>query len=406
MKMHAPVAERFPQASRRLAAVTRAALYVTVAAMPFSIALTQTALTVAILSWMVRMGVERRVLARRTPLEVAFVLYVAAELLSLAFSIDVPKAAMYLKRLLLVPTVYVVANNVDNERTLNRLLATFLVAMSVYSLWGLGSFALNPSLRVRHIQNSMTAGGLTMIAAVAASAVAAASTRTKARLWSGAAAVVNGACLVLTNTRGSWLGFAVAFLLLALLTDWRLALILPVLGIASYMVVPNQYKARVTHFFDPHYRTNAYRLTWWKTGWRIFKDHPITGVGDIDTVEIYRRYMGANETQPVGHFHNNFVHIAVTLGSIGLAAFTFLLVRIGIFLGRTLRAARSPSLRVVALAGLCSFAAFVVNGFFEWNYGDAEIITVMWWLVGMVAATAALIQRSKALETLLVEVPE
>ncbi len=405
MEMNAPVDATFPQTSRRLAQVTRVSLYVTVAAMPFSIALTQTALAVAILTWLLRMAAERRLLVHRTPLELAFAFYVAAELLSLAFSVDVPGAVIYLKRLLLIPTVYVVANNVENERTLNRLLATFLVAMSVYSLWGLGSFALNPSLRVRHIQNSMTAGGLTMIATITGAAVAAVPTHKKVRLWAAAGAVINGACLFLTNTRGSWLGLAVALLVLALLTDWRLTLVVPILVLVAYVAVPHQYKERVTHFFDPHYRTNAYRLTWWKTGWRIFKDHPITGVGDIDTGKVYRRYMGSEEAQPVGHFHNNFVHIAVTLGSVGLAAFTFLLVRLGVFLGRTLHAARAAPLRAVAMAGLCSFVAFVVNGLFEWNYGDAEVITVIWWLVGMVAAAGVLTRRSKALETLVVELP-
>lgn len=404
MDMSVPTAGRMSQAGVRLAGVTRGALYVTVAAMPFSIALTQTALAVAIITWLVRMVLERRFLVRRTPLEVAFLLYIAAELTSMAFSINVPNAVIYLKRLLLVPMVYVVASNVESERTLSRLVATFLVAMSLYSLWGVGSFALNPSLRVRHIQNSMTAGGLTMIAAVVGLSLAVSGPNKRARLLAGAAAVINTVCLFLTNTRGSWLGFAMALVLMAVLTNWRLLFVIPVLAVVAYVAVPGEYKARVTHFFDPHYRTNAYRLTWWKTGWRIFKDYPITGVGDIDTVEIYRRYMSPEETQAVGHFHNNFVHIAVTLGSIGLVAFTYLMTRIGIFMGQILRAARPPWLRAVALAGLCSFVAFLVNGLFEWNYGDAEVVTVIWWLVGMVAATAGLLNRSQALRTVVVEV--
>lgn len=403
--MNPSVAEALPRTARRLARVTRAPLYVAVAAMPFSIAITQTALAAAIFTWLIRMAVERRLLVHRTPLDLAFALYVVAELVAFVFSVDVPSAVLYLKRLLLIPTVYVVANNVENERTLDGLLATFLAAMSVYSLWGLGSFVLNPALRVRHIHNSMTAGGLTMIAAIAAATVAALPTHKKVRIWAAAGAVINGACLFLTNTRGSWLGFVVALLLLALLTDWRLTAVVPIIVLVAYVAVPHQYKERVTHFFDPHYRTNAYRLTWWKTGWRIFKDHPITGVGDIDTGKIYRRYMGPEETQPVGHFHNNFVHIAVTLGSVGLAAFTFLLVRLGLFMGQTLQAARAAPLRTVAMAGLCSFVAFVVNGLFEWNYGDAEVITVIWWLVGMIGAVRVLTRSSRALQTVLVELP-
>ncbi len=145
--------------NRILAAVTRGALYVTVAAMPFSIALTQSALAISVFAWLGRMVLERRLLVQRTSLELAFLLYVAAELLSLVFSVNFPNAVMYLKRLLLIPTVYVVASNVESERMLQRLLATFVVSMSLYSLWGVASFVANPSQRVRHIHNSMTAGG-------------------------------------------------------------------------------------------------------------------------------------------------------------------------------------------------------------------------------------------------------
>ncbi|MDZ7338873.1 MAG: O-antigen ligase family protein [candidate division KSB1 bacterium] len=390
---------------RTLAAITRGALYVTVAAMPFSIAVTQTALAVSVLAWLSRMAVQRRLLLQRTSLELAFVLYVAAELVALVFSVNVPNAVVYLKRLLLIATVYVVGSNVESERTLQRLMATFLLAMSLYSLWGVGSFVVNPSVRVRHIQNSMTAGGLTMMATVVAAAVACEQKETRVRLLALAAAIANGVCLFLTNTRGSWLGLAVALVVMASLVDWRLVVVVPVLAILAYLAVPGEYKARVSHFFDPHYRTNAYRITWWKTGWRIFKDHPVTGVGDIDTGAIYRQYMGPEETQAVGHFHNNFVHIAVTLGALGLAAFTFLMVRILLLLAAARRAARSPALREVTLAGLCGFVAFLVNGLFEWNYGDAEVATLLWWLVGMVVAAVVLTRRSLAVGAMVVEVP-
>ncbi|MDZ7378407.1 MAG: O-antigen ligase family protein, partial [candidate division KSB1 bacterium] len=330
---------------------------------------------------------------------------VAAELVALVFSVNVPNAVVYLKRLLLIATVYVVGSNVESERTLQRLMATFLLAMSLYSLWGVGSFVVNPSVRVRHIQNSMTAGGLTMMATVVAAAVACEQKETRVRLLALAAAIANGVCLFLTNTRGSWLGLAVALVVMASLVDWRLVVVVPVLAILAYLAVPGEYKARVSHFFDPHYRTNAYRITWWKTGWRIFKDHPITGVGDIDTGAIYRKYMGPEETQAVGHFHNNFVHIAVTLGALGLAAFTFLMVRILLLLVAARRAARSPALREVTLAGLCGFVAFLVNGLFEWNYGDAEVATLLWWLVGMVVAAVVLTRRSLAVGAMVVEVP-
>ena len=120
-------------------------------------------------------------------------------------------------------------------------------------------------------------------------------------------------------------------------------------------------------------------------GWKIFKDYPVVGIGDVSAQKLYEQYAPDDVDELIGHFHNNYVHIAVTLGAIGLLAFLFMLVKIIMVLYKNLVLVlpkRGPPTSW-AIAALAIFIAFNINGLFEWNFGDSEIITMIWFSIGM-----------------------
>jgi hypothetical protein len=41
-------------------------------------------------------------------------------------------------------------------------------------------------------------------------------------------------------------------------------------------------RSRLLSIFDPYHPSNTVRFELWKAGWKMFKDHPVFGVGDID----------------------------------------------------------------------------------------------------------------------------
>ena len=356
-------------------------------ALPFYIAVEQNLFALATLVWLV--GLVRRRGFRRvaTPLDLGFALYLAAELISLPFSTNLPQSVVYLKRFLLIVMVYLVGSGIRDERWLRRVLWGFLAGMSLYSVWGLVWFVQHPDVRLRHIQNSMTTGGLTMIGVTLALAVAL-KTRERGLRWGAAIATfLTGLALFLTNTRGSWLGFFFALLLILWYTRRRWLWAVPVVLVLGYLLVPPAQKARVRGFFSPKWESNANRLMWWRTGVEIFKHYPIVGIGDVGTEKMYRRYQRSPDEQPVGHMHNIFLHIAVTLGVVGLSAFVAMLVIMGRFLWRTFKRLREDDLSSgVALGAFAVFVAFLVNGLFEWNFGDAEVVTAFWFVVGLAVA--------------------
>jgi O-antigen ligase len=358
-------------------------LYLVALAMPFSIAITQIAIGIGIVVWIADSVVTGRRPFRRLGLESGFLVFFIAALISLPFSYQPLQSFIYLKRFLLIPLIYLLACSVRDPRIYQKLILLFLISITLYSVTGIYSFFQHPTVRVRHIQNSMTAGGITMIGALAALGVAFYHKRSLWRWSAAAAAGINLICLILTSTRGSWLGFLAGLVVMIFWTHRKWLLALPVLIAVIWVAQPDAFSHRVSHMFDPSWRTNAKRLKWWHTGWEIFKDHPIVGIGDVSTQPIYRQYAGPDETEMIGHFHSNYIHIAVTMGIIGLAAFLFMLAQIFYRLGQRLKTA-DPILSLGwPLVALAVMTAFSINGFFEWNYGDQEILTLVWFGVGL-----------------------
>jgi len=88
------------------------------------------------------------------------------------------------------------------------------------------------------------------------------------------------------------------------------------------------------------------------------------------------------------------VHVAATMGLVGLAALVGLFAGLARTAGRGLLASlRAPpagdgvelAVRLGAVAGL---AGFLLAGFFEWNLGDEELIDLLCVLVGMAFAAS------------------
>ena len=122
----------------------------------------------------------------------------------------------------------------------------------------------------------------------------------------------------------------------------------------------------------------------WRAGWKIFLDHPIFGVGDIDLRNYYSQYKRPFDKEIQGHMHNNFIHILVTLGIFGIIIFIYLLIKIFLLDLKIYEALKNiPFFSSYALGTIGGFAAFLFSGLTELNFGDQEIITLIWFTLGL-----------------------
>jgi hypothetical protein len=143
-------------------------------------------------------------------------------------------------------------------------------------------------------------------------------------------------------------------------------------------------RSRLLSIFDLYNESNYNRIELWKAGLKIFRDRPVFGVGDIDLGKLYKKYKNYYDKEIQGHMHNNFIHILVILGSFGFIVFIYLIVRIlliDIKIYKKLKDREFVSSYSLGVIG--TFVAFLVSGLTEWNFGDHEIVTMVWFVLGL-----------------------
>ncbi len=270
-----------------------------------------------------------------------------------------------------------------------RAVAVLLAVSAAVAVFGTGVWVAHGggmAARARGLAGHyMTFGGQLMLElAVAAGIVLG----TRDRRWRLAALAVSAvllAALGATFTRSAWIGLVVALAVMVALTRARWLIALPTVVVLAVLFAPGPWHARLTGVFDPANAANSQRVFMWQAGWRMFLDHPLTGLGLQDLHAAYDRYRSPLSTERAGHLHNVFVQIAATMGIVGLAAFTWLYTALMRTAARGLRAGlRGGGLGAgVQLGVTAALAGFLAAGLFEWNFGDEELLYPLFTLVGI-----------------------
>ena len=154
-----------------------------------------------------------------------------------------------------------------------------------------------------------------------------------------------GAALLMSWSRGAWLGFAAAFVLMSLAYSRRattlfslLCLLVAVaLLLGSVQALPqaivqrftgvlpylNVFDVRGVELTDANYAV-VERMAHWLAAWGMFSDRPWLGVGIGNYEPVYPAYSLPGWTEPLGHAHNYYLNIAAEAGLVGLAAYLVL----------------------------------------------------------------------------------
>ena len=116
-----------------------------------------------------------------------------------------------------------------------------------------------------------------------------------------------------------------------------------------------------------------------RSGLRIIKDDPLTGVGPDMVIQVYPHYRdpgAVKQSQP--HLHDVPLQIAAERGLPALAAWLWFIV---VLLRDFWRKSRSSPLRSLPTAALASVVAMLAAGMFEYNFGDSEFLMLFLLLV-------------------------
>ncbi len=394
-----------PRVSRAADRALAPLLTVLLVALMTSITLVGVVTGVIIVAGLVRLADPALRARDRTPLAWPLLAFAVVTLLS-ALHAEHPGHALFESKQLLGIALFLAAvNGFHSGDEIRRALRWLCVAVGVVSchafvqVWACGSSAplpewaawmlrvkleacrANPLFRAKAFFSIyMTLGGSLLIALSLILATFAAG----ARSWRRPQLVTGGLAalaLALTYVRSAWLGLGVAVVILAGVTR-RYALLLVLLAAAILAVaVPSPLKTRVLSMTDRADPSATERIYFWAAGSRMVRDAPLLGLGPGGVKQRYPEYRDPAARRPgTGHLHNNLVQIAAERGLLGLAAWLAIWLTFFVRAGRiyaTLPAARLDDRALVA-GSVAAVGGFLVAGLFEYNFGDSEVIGLLW----------------------------
>ena len=307
--------------------------------------------------------------------------YGAWTILSALDAVDRGVSLMDTKQLLLFAIIPIGYRLLPGRRSLTAVDVIITIG-ALEAVFGIVQYAiLNFDHLGRRVQGSlthyMTYSGVLML--VACAAAARIMFRRQDRTWSALVMPALLVALALTMTRNAWVGACLGIGLLFLLRDFRLIALLPLTAALFLWLAPPTLTQRFYSTFSLTDPTNRDRVAMMKSGVRMIKDHPLTGVGPDGVrlvYSVYRDPMAERQLNP--HLHNVPMQIAAERGLPALAIWLWFIVVLVRDLARKTRSSSWRSLPTAALAGV---VAMLSAGMFEYNFGDSEFLMLFLLLV-------------------------
>jgi O-antigen ligase len=366
------------------------------AAPQFSIAAAGILLGLAALLWLVL------IITNREPIEVPqmfwpLAAYAGATLVASLFSVDPATSFRDCKQLVLFAIVPIAYRLFRGERSLTAVDVIITVG-ALNAVYGIVQYGIldfdNLTRRIQgNLGHYMTYSGVIML--VACLAAARVMFRRRDRIWAALVLPAVLVALVLTLSRNAWVGACAGIGSLFLMKDLRLtfraAALLPVLlavllAFAPAAISDRLYSAmalkemfRDSSTSKATVQSNQDRLAMIRTGFRIIKDDPLTGVGPNMVIQVYPHYrdpLAVRQLNP--HLHNVPLQIAAERGLPALAIWCWFIVTL---VRDFLRQRKTSPLPSLATAGIASVVAMLSAGMFEYNFGDSEFLMLFLVLV-------------------------
>ena len=347
----------------------------------------QALFSAAAIIWLIVVIREGR--RRETPaFFVPLLVYALLTLASSAFSLNPLASFIDSRQLLLFLMVPVVARFARGSRAMSVMdviialgAAGALVGIVQYLVFGYDHLQKRPIGLLSHY---MTFSGVLML--VICATAARLLLYPKEWIWPAIAMPALLVALAATQARNAWVGTFVALVCLVALRNWRLAVLVPIVGLLALAVAPAGIRHRALSTFDPNDPTNRDRVAMLTMGVAIARDYPVFGVGPEMIDDVYAKYRPPTAVNPTNpHLHNVPMQIVAERGVPALLAWIWFVIVAGRDL---LKQVRQGPVKAVAGAGLAAIVAMVVAGMFEYNFGDSEFLMLFLGLITLPYAGA------------------
>jgi O-antigen ligase len=381
-------AERAEIATSPLDRVIDGAILVFLVFSVVSITVAQAAILLALAAWTGKLGRAPGDRHLYLPLLLPIGAFLLISVLASATAVDPWRSLQDLRNIFVPAFFFLLVNHVHGAERGRALGQVPIIMGTLMAVYGLGQSVVHgAAFRIDGTMSIyMTFAGLLMLIALLALALLLLPTRRRTPYWLVPCLLLLTAALVMTQTRGAWLGLAAG--VIVILGCWRKAclLVLPLAALAIFLLAPPAVKDRMRSFTDPQDVTALERLYMWGSGLQIIRDYPITGVGMRGVSLVYPHYKDPRALRERrGHLHNNLMQVAAERGLLGLACWLWIWVAFygyAWYIYRDLEpgAGTAKALVVGSVAGV---TAFQVAGLSEYTFGDSEVMMLLYFLMAL-----------------------
>ena len=285
---------------------------------------------------------------------------------------------------------FIIINTIENQKQFKSILYLFVIAAAISAVYGIYQYIFGDvysqawldaemfediKMRVYSTFENPNVYGEYLILAIP---IAVSLFWTEKGFWKktfllGIVAITTLA-MVLTFSRGCWLGILLALAILAIIIDRRF-IILGLIGLMCLpFVLPDTIIQRFTSIGDMSDSSTSYRVYIWMGSLAMLKDYWFSGIGLGETSfnTIYPLYSYNNIQTP--HSHNLFIQIVSQFGILGLIM--FLGVVYNFYKEATISMLKKKN---IILAGIVAgMTGFFLESMFDYTWYNYRVILIFW----------------------------
>ena len=195
-------------------------------------------------------------------------------------------------------------------------------------------------------------------------------------------------CMLLTFSRGAWLGLLFAGAVFVILLEPRLVLLLPVALAAMWFVLPATVIERFTSIGNLSDASTSYRVYIWMGTLAMLKNYWLCGIGPGEDAfnMVYPAYSYNGIIAP--HSHNLFLQIVCDAGIAALAVFVILLIVYFRMMCTALSREYDWTNRVHQAAFTSGVFGFMVQAMTDYSFYNYRVMFLFWTYLALGALCA------------------
>ncbi|MCF6463856.1 O-antigen ligase family protein [Clostridium sp. Cult1] len=335
----------------------------------------------------------------KQPIDMHIIFYVGIIIISTITSIDPSGSFRDLAiHLTSIGFLFVIVNNIDTKRDFNILIVILVISAVLVAAYGFYQYKVgveiedkwvdttnNPDVKTRIYSvfgnPNIFAEYLIMLIPISLSLFWFSKKIHKKAIFLISSLILILA-LVLTLSRGGWVGFAFGMFVFVLLIEKRLLLSIIPLGIGAIYFLPSTILNRIASIVNFADSSNSYRLRMWKITLDIIKDNWLVGVGfgHLPFKATFETYI---RTMPTYHAHNTYLETMAEMGILGFIIFTIFIFVLFKYSIKKLVKGKDNYIKTMAIGVLSGLAAVLAHGAVENILYIPRIITTFWILVAL-----------------------